>query len=129
MCLIDEAEPYTVSKRETRTARKEHRCHECGRKVHAGEQYLHVRGMQDGGYWHTYRACRHCAAAAEWLSVHCGGYMQESVFDDLLYHHEIPSYRSRWLARAIVGMRRGWQRRDGRLMEAPGEPPQVEVTR
>jgi len=76
---------------------------------------MHVHG----GYWHTYRACRHCAAAAEWLSAACGDYMQDSVLDDLLYHYE-----SRWLTHAIVGMRR-----DGRLMEAPGEPPQVEVTR
>ena len=41
------------------TARKEHKCYECGRVVITGEQYESVRGKWEGDF-ETYKTCTDC---------------------------------------------------------------------
>lgn len=56
-CICDN--PPSVYWRETRQARKRHRCDECGYGIRPGEQYEHVRGVWDGSAA-TYRTCCRC---------------------------------------------------------------------
>ena len=41
------------------TARKEHVCEECGRRILAGERYETVAGKWDGEFF-TFKTCSHC---------------------------------------------------------------------
>lgn len=42
-----------------RTARKIHRCCECGKTIQIGETYEYVKGMWEGD-WNTYKTCLDC---------------------------------------------------------------------
>ena len=99
----------------TRTARKPHRCDECGRTIEPGEQYKIGAGIYDRSAWHA-KQCRHCVAATTWLQAECGGFLHNAVREDLEEHWSEVLPRSLWLGRAIVGMRRRWRRRDGTLL-------------
>lgn len=48
-------------KQEMRTARKEHKCVECGSTIHPGDRYEHTSGVWDGA-WETFKTCRICKA-------------------------------------------------------------------
>lgn len=43
------------------TARKQHSCECCGRRIEPGEKYLRVRGVSEGDPY-TWKECRHCRA-------------------------------------------------------------------
>lgn len=125
MCRAEDAEPWKIFQHTTPTARKAHTCVECGRTIQSGEQYHRGRGVLYGGPWESYAWCRHCDAAARWLSRECGGYLFEEVLTELVEHwNEDTAFRSVWLARSIAGMRRKWC--DGRT-PVPGEPPVLAV--
>lgn len=116
MCTTD-FDPWTVYRSETRRARKQHACTECGRKIESGETYRYIVGMIDGD-WSDYKQCEHCQAAATWLQVVCNGYLLDGILEELREHWG-DGYRNRWLGRAIIGMRRRWRKRDGTLMPPP----------
>lgn len=118
MCMIDLADPCDHYESETRTARVQHKCIECGRLISAGEKYLHSRFLQEG-LWSTSKACSHCTWAAQWLVRECRGYLVGGVSEDLCDHWYESNYRSVDLARRIVGIRRRWTRKDGQLMVIP----------
>jgi hypothetical protein len=118
MCSIDDAEDWQFGNIEQRRARKPHRCIECGREIAAGELYQYARGYFYDGGWCTYRSCLNCDAARTWLVVQCGGSLFHGLGEELQEHWDYSTeYRSVWLARAIVGMRRKWRTRRGALME------------
>jgi hypothetical protein len=51
------------------TARKEHRCCECGITIHQGDTYQRASGLWDG-LWDTYKTCLPCAQLrVEWQSA------------------------------------------------------------
>lgn len=124
MCMIDSTDGYwRIYGQVEHRASKAHRCRECGRTINVGERYLVWRGLDEEGVWCGGKACAHCRAASRWLSEVCGGFVTEEILSDLTEHwQEGAQYRTPWLARAIVGLRRKWKRRDGSLMPAPGEP-------
>ena len=120
MCMVDYAEPSKVFHAIERTARKQHRCGECGRAIETGERYEAAQMMDYGGYWFGCKTCQHCIAARQWLLNECDGWVYAGVYEDLREHwDENTLLRSLWLGRVIVGMRRKWRKRDGSLMPVP----------
>lgn len=120
MCSVDDGEPWQMGGfPETRKARKAHACCECGRRIEPGETYEYVAGKIDGDF-RQWKTCAHCSAAGSWLDEECNGHLFGGIAVDLNEHwnygYEAP-YRSVWLARAIVGMRRQWRTRRGALMQ------------
>lgn len=102
-----------------RTARREHKCTECGRVILKSEVYEHARGRYDGNF-STYKTCRHCMRARSLLTKECGGYLFQGVYEDLHEHiHEILPWSMK-AARLCVGMNRKWRRFHGdALMPLP----------
>lgn len=118
MCRVDDADSALILASETRKARKQHQCDECGRLIQPGETYLHERGIGDGPF--TNRTCSHCQVACNWLTQQCGGFVYTQVEEELREHwQEDTAYRTRELARLIYGMGRNWQARKGGLMPVP----------
>jgi hypothetical protein len=109
MCRVELCEPWRVHRQETRTARAQYRCVECGRAIRRGEAYICVTGLgYDAGRWATFRTCRHCDALADWLRAVCGGYVYRELHEELEEHwHE--GYRSIALGRLIAAMRHRWR--------------------
>ena len=120
MCLIDACEPWHFFKADIAKARKAHWCGECRRQIESGEIYERARGLADG-FWSTFKTCRHCIAAREWLTLVCNGFCYEFVAEELGEHIE-EGYRSVWLARAAYGVSNGWNRRDGTQLPPPRKP-------
>lgn len=117
MCMIDDADPCDFEVSEYPRARKEHRCEECGRAIQPGERYRRTAQKFDG-YVSAWKTCAHCEAAASYLVEHCNGYVVGGVREDLEEHWCERAPDRLFLARAIVGIRRQWSRRDGALMLA-----------
>lgn len=49
-----------------RTARKQHRCSECGEKIQPGERYEYAAGIDDGS-WVSWHICGDCNTIAAYL--------------------------------------------------------------
>jgi hypothetical protein len=119
VCMIDGADPLKLHHSGAVRARIQHRCDECGRTIEPGELYDRAAGLgwEQAAHWWTWKTCWHCCAAREWLRIVCEGWLYESVREDLEEHWEESwEYRTVWLGRAILGMRRQWRRRDGGLL-------------
>lgn len=95
ICYCDD-EPPSLYRRELRTARKEHRCHECHRKIQPGERYERVFGIWSGDT-DVFNTCPHCLALRDHVDAHIpcfcwnhGNMLDEaeSVIAD--YLHESP---------------------------------------
>ena len=122
MCRIQGCDPWEIYHEAKRTARKEHSCYECYRKISIGEQYHYATGLAiDGNRWDVFHLCAHCDAAAQWLMVVCGGYLYGGIGEELLEHWEEDTmFRSRELAMAIRGHQRAWKTlRGDDLMPVP----------
>lgn len=50
------------------TARREHRCGECGRKIVPGERYERVAGLSVDGWYHA-KTCAHCIDLREYMTA------------------------------------------------------------
>lgn len=116
MCMLDDAEPWTVFDEEKNIrARTEHRCTECRRTIEAGETYRKSRGLMDGR-WYTFKTCAHCETIWAWLYAICNGSLFEQVIDDLNEHWiNENELRSPWMGRTLVRAKKGWRRADGSL--------------
>ena len=99
---------------ERRTARKTHRCKECGRQIQPGEIYEHVRGIWDG-MPDTVRTCPHCLAIRDWVTAHvpCSCWSHHSLLEDM--HAEISAY-----AHQAPGLAMGYLRRVAAMERARG---------
>jgi len=95
-------------------ARTPHKCGECQRTIHPGEQYEKTVGVFDGSF-DTYITCEQCRSVRDWLSKVCSGWIYSMVEEDISEHFR--AGYGMWLGRAAVGMRRFWRRRDGSLMQ------------
>jgi hypothetical protein len=91
-------------------ARKEHRCTECYRTIHIGENYELTKGCWDGS-WSQFRTCMHCVSVRQWLDTVCNGWEYGGVYDETQEHYW-DGYKSVGLARLLAGMRLKWH--DGR---------------
>jgi len=119
MCMI--GDDFVEMLRSTDpTARKEHRCAECGRTIGVGEQYRNEVYVFDGEM-STHKTCRHCLLIARpWLLHNCDGFIYGAVYEDIFEHFPDGSEDTPMnVGRILVGMRRKWRRRDGSLMPIP----------
>jgi len=92
MCTCDYDKPSFFSEVH-HTARKTHRCSECGRHIQPGERYAKVAGKWDGRFG-TFRRCSNCESVAnalkDRLPCYCdmfGGLWEtisDGYMDDLL---------------------------------------------
>lgn len=123
MCMVEYAESYGYRHiRHARpTARKAHKCDECGRTIAPPEIYrLHV--FVEEGRFDRSITCAHCGVAQDWLSAECGGYLYHGVADDIQEHVEERHYGLD-LARLAIGIKRQWRRlRSDSLMPVPALP-------
>jgi len=122
MCMIDEADGrLEFYNARMVIARKPHRCGECGREINRGETYHAASGKFEDKV-DTYRTCAHCRVAGEWLERECGGHLIGDIEEDI-WDHCLEGVYGFDLARLVAGMRRKWQRFDGRgLMAIPRMP-------
>jgi len=58
-CACDCDSP-AVTWKTTQTARKEHKCCECGSTIGIGEKYYQIKGVWDSAF-ETYRMCMPCS--------------------------------------------------------------------
>lgn len=125
MCMIDGCdEMVEVLQSRKPVARKVHKCHECRRDIQPGERYEYHAGLLDGG-WVTYKTCQQCLSVREWLIQVCSGWVYGQIGEDLLEHFW-EGYGI-WLARAYLGVRDKWRRRDGSLMPPMTLPDNLPV--
>jgi hypothetical protein len=127
MCIVDECsgDGPEVSAETTPIARKPHICGECRREIEPGERYRRVFMVCDGDA-STYRSCRHCMVAQEWLSANCGGYVFTAVAEDI--HEHIGEYPAlaEGLQFLLNGMRGRWRDEAGRVaLHLPVLPPSI----
>ena len=133
MCMIDGCdEMYVIyDQKWISSARKEHKCGECGRTIAAGEEYRRTEGLFEGEGWNTNRVCHHCTFATRWLWDNCSGYVDQGVREDLYYHltEELTKDHAAWwpMARVYTGMKLGWSFTPGTLMPLPKEIPPLEL--
>ena len=66
-CVCD-SNTYPYFERE-RTARKQHRCYECGGKIEPGTKHLNIGGLCEGEWWHG-RICPPCWDTFKWVQAH-----------------------------------------------------------
>jgi len=67
-CYCDYEPLAWFEERFIRSARVIHPCHECGRKIFAGEPYVRASGCQDQRVWH-YNQCEHCQRFRNWMAM------------------------------------------------------------
>lgn len=65
-CCIDTELPSYYDER-WHKARKDHRCCECRRPIHPGEQYQYIIGVWDGEF-STFKTCEQCVGVRESLN-------------------------------------------------------------
>lgn len=115
MCMIDDADGWTVFHASEPVARIEHRCGDCGRTIVPGERYHRGEGLYED-YWSTNKVCGHCNAASKWLLAVCHGYLYGGIIEDLVEHwDESWEVRSLDFGRLIVLAHARW-RRHGELV-------------
>ena len=56
---VENQNTHMFSEAESRKARKEHKCSECGRIIITGEQYIYDSGVWEGEVG-TYKTCQDC---------------------------------------------------------------------
>lgn len=106
MCMTDMADPVQFAHWTYRKARKPHRCDECRRPIQRNELYLVADSLYDRR-WMVTKTCTHCEAAAQWLTVVCGGWIQTGLLEELIEHwHE--GYVDIQFGRMIARMKHGW---------------------
>lgn len=105
---------------EERTARKEHRCTDCGRTIRPGETYR--RGVNfDGGAW-TWKDCRHCDYVLRKYDIAWDGEYSPDTFVEWAGD----GFQDLTEARLQAGYRKRWTTAGGNLWPLPAD---VEIRR
>lgn len=108
--------------RAIRTARKEHKCYECGRKIEPGNGYENVSAIWERGEpWQTVKTCGNCVNLRDWVQAHVpclcwshGNSVEECLETARDYAHEAPGL--------LFG---AWRRyRSPKFRNLPKEPKQ-----
>ena len=100
------------------TARKPHKCFECGRTIEPGERYERTASVWEGDFFAS-KACLHCAMTRQ-IADYCNDYYSEGYYGGL----------SEWVGneddprclRIRAGFREQWRYQSGRLMPLPESP-------
>jgi hypothetical protein len=121
MCRVDccDYESECLTAPHQVTARKEHKCINCGGTIAKGESYETRTWVSDGSMF-IVKYCARCVIAGRWLNDVCGGYLwgDWQILEDLQEHwDEEPQFRCRSLALLIAAMRRGWKGTTPRKVE------------
>jgi hypothetical protein len=105
-CDYDAPEFYSST---IRTARKQHKCFECGNHIIAGDKYEYVFGKW-GGDIGRYKTCSHCVDLRTWThnNVPCLCWAHGNLFDDCLEAIEEAAWRA---PKETGGLRFGFLRR------------------
>lgn len=69
----------SVGSKDTRAARKDHKCDECRRTIPRGATYHYVTGLFDGSWW-SVKVCARCDRA--WTRAHDSGALWGCHHDD-----------------------------------------------
>lgn len=127
MCRVDfGADPPQVYSVTEYTARKEHKCNECGRFIKPGEKYQRAFGVYDGCS-STYRTCAHCLVAQAWLIENCDGFVHFEVYEEVVEHAMEYKQIRFGMLRLKIGMNRRWERFDKTgLMKLQPMPRNIE---
>ena len=123
MCYYGEGPEFSSER--TVTARKPHKCCECGRVIEVGEQYEYVTGVWEGDFC-TFKTCRHCIAVRLWLRKVCNSFAYAGLYEDI-YEHKQEGYSPRWLSIAASGIRKQWKKADGSLWRPMSLPKNLPV--
>lgn len=120
-CYCDWEDRPSMYVAERRTARKPHRCAECGRQITPGEVYEHVRAVVARDPV-TADTCPHCLALRDWVTAHvpCSCWSHHDMIEDMRaevehYGQQAPGLTMGYLRR-LVSIRRaaGFTRVPGR---------------
>jgi hypothetical protein len=68
-CSYDGDFDNTLESEVMRTARRTHKCGECGRDIHRGERYEVASVLSDGS-WSTYKTCLGCTRIRDRFCSH-----------------------------------------------------------
>lgn len=120
MCM-DFDEHATVLHSRQQTARKPHRCGECGRIIQPGERYTDERLVWDSTA-RTLKTCPHCIVARDYLGRECSGWVYTAVEEDISSHYSgdlANDANTRELRLLVKGLAANWTRADGRLWPVP----------
>jgi len=81
-CYCDYDPPEFYNKSE-HTARKAHKCKECGKAIQPGQRYEYVRGKWDG-CMDFFKTCARCKALRDHLAAHvrCFCWAHGNMLDD-----------------------------------------------
>lgn len=122
MCMLNDCDDMvTLLAENDYKAKKDHRCAECGRTIHAGESY-HRDTFIFEGRRQSHKTCGHCMVARNWLRGECGGWVYTAVEEDVREHCHSGHRYAYGVYRLAVGMRQKWTRRNGSLMSIPAMP-------
>lgn len=77
----NDGEPPSVYRTETRRARKQYWCEECGEDIKAGDRYEYTSVLGSGGHWWTARTCLSCVEIRNHFA--CNGWTSGQVWSDL----------------------------------------------
>lgn len=107
MCYIDLSDGYSELLRNSQpTARKEHRCSECGRIISKGEKYTFEVTLFEKEI-RQYKVCSHCGLVRKWLEKQCNGWLYEGILEDFYEHkNESPGYK---VLKAIAISDKQWE--------------------
>ena len=129
-CYCDYDFTWAVYRARTHTARKVHKCYECGRAINPGERYENAFGIGDGETW-VMPTCCHCLEIREWVVAHvpCScwahGRMLEDVREDVEAFAEEAAgsgFVAGYLRRvALMQRARGFKRLGGRYVKQPND--------
>lgn len=100
-----------------RTARKAHRCSDCGREIRPGETYRRGVGF-DGTAW-TWKDCAHCEYVLREYDLAWDGEYNADHFAEWASDGD---FRTPQEARDMAGYRKRWMTTQGNLWPLP-EPP------
>lgn len=97
------------------TARKDHQCSTCSRKIDPGEKYYRQRGFDGGDAW-TFRMCVHCLAASDLYDPRD---MNDNISEDGFDGWADDQPRDVAEARAMAGWKHHWRTQTGKPWPLP----------
>lgn len=95
-CDYDTPDFYHVEK--ISSARKSHKCYECGCQIQAGENYERIRAKWDGDCA-IVKTCKRCLALREYVKAHVpcfcfehGNVNEQAIEEAKAWNHEAPGF-------------------------------------